>query len=286
MELADSGSYWDLPYDGYNYSYVDIALEHGYHTLAYDRLGIGMSSHGEPKNEIQAFLEIETLAQMTKMAQNGSLSGISQKPGKIVHVGHSFGSSQTYAMTAKYPSISDGIVLTGFSMNSTFLPYFEAGANFQQAQLGTKSCQDNNSVSIHLQNYQLGYLTNGNIEANQYLFFYPPQFDVGILYFAEKARQPVTIGELLTLPSVPKMTSFKGPVLVIDGSNDLPYCGGDCSNTGGTAPSIPEMAKKSSPNASAFEAYLQPSTGHAINLHYNATGAYKFIINFLEAHSL
>jgi hypothetical protein len=44
-------TYWDLDYDNYNYSYVNVALAAGYSTLAIDRLGIGNSSHGDPFNE-------------------------------------------------------------------------------------------------------------------------------------------------------------------------------------------------------------------------------------------
>ena len=33
-------------------------------------------------------------------------------------------------------------------------------------------------------------------------------------------------------------------------------------------------------------AYIQPETGHGINLHYNATGAYGVINNFLQAKGL
>jgi hypothetical protein len=44
-------TYWDLDYNNYNYSYVNVALEAGYSTLAIDRLGIGNSSHGDPFNE-------------------------------------------------------------------------------------------------------------------------------------------------------------------------------------------------------------------------------------------
>ena len=50
-------AYWDLPFNNYNYSYVNVAVDqYGYSTFTRDRLGIGMSDHGEPVNEIQAFL--------------------------------------------------------------------------------------------------------------------------------------------------------------------------------------------------------------------------------------
>jgi hypothetical protein len=44
-------TYWDLDYNNYNYSYVNVALAAGYSALAIDRFGIGNSSHGDPINE-------------------------------------------------------------------------------------------------------------------------------------------------------------------------------------------------------------------------------------------
>jgi pimeloyl-ACP methyl ester carboxylesterase len=100
------------------------ALARGYHTLSYDRLGLGKSSHGDAKNEIQSFLECRApvgrkrvcdipgprrnprrssysccmadpniLAQLTRMVRNGKMPNI-KTPAKVVHVGHSFGSAQ------------------------------------------------------------------------------------------------------------------------------------------------------------------------------------------------
>lgn len=65
--------------------------------------------------------------------------------------------------------------------------------------------------------YADGYLTNSNINANQYLFFLPGHFDQGILLAGENTKQPVTVGELLTLGSLPMTNNFAGPVLVITG---------------------------------------------------------------------
>ncbi|KAE8334730.1 hypothetical protein BDV24DRAFT_156631 [Aspergillus arachidicola] len=272
--FAFDKAYWDLPYNNFNYSYVDNALSHGYHTLSYDRLGIGNSSHGDPKNEIQVFLEVAALAQITQMARNGSFPK-AEKPRKIVHVGHSFGSIQTYGLTAIYPTISDGIILTGFSANASFQPLFLAGANFQQTHL-----QQPDS------GYSPGYLSSSDISANQYLFFSAPYFDPGILSFAEATKQPVTVGELLTAGSALSSSQFTGPVLIITGSGDLPFCGGDCLATGGSAASIPEEAAKGFPAAKVFQAYIQPNTGHGLNLHYNATGAYEYITDFLRQNGL
>ena len=201
-------SYWDLSYNNFNYSYVDVATDgYKYCTLSYDRLGIGNSSHGEPLDEIQASLEVAALYELTMMLRNGTFPGVSTAFDKVVHVGHSFGSAQTYSLVNMYPHASDGIVLTGFSMNASFVRYFFAGANFVQA----------NENSARLAEYPNGYLISSDIEAIQYLFIYPGQFDENILVLAENTKQPVTVGELLTLGSGPMMNAYTGPVLVFTG---------------------------------------------------------------------
>ena len=345
--------YWDNPYNDFNYSYIDVAVDtYKYCTLSYDRLGIGMSSHGEPLNEIQAFLEIAALAELTTMLRNGTLPGVGRAFGKVTHVGHSFGSAQTYALVNMYPSISDGIVLTGFSMNASFVPFFAAGADFVLASLNqpfrfgavpyatgdailsslasifkvSTAAEETLSEAYGLTDYLAGletrqrvqygdgYLANKDVDTTQYLFLLPGHFDPGILYAGEMTKQPVTVGELLTLGSAPMMNAFKGPVLILTGckqhlplslplprpttdpnpllkilANDLPYCGGDCLATGDPAlASIPAAVRKNFPNVPAadFEAYIQPNTGHGINFHYNATAAYKVAQEFLRSKGL
>lgn len=51
-------------------------------------------------------------------------------------------------------------------------------------------------------------------------------------------------------------------------------------------PSIPAAAKKLFPASRSFEAYIQPDTGHAINVHYNSTAAYMAIQQYLNAQGL
>ena len=213
-----------------------------YSSLSFDRLGIGNSSHGEPLNEIQIFLEIAATAQLTQMLRNGTFPGVNHTFSKVVHVGHSFGSAQTYALASMYPNITDGIVLTGFSMNESFVNPFIAGGNFQQANRNQPlrfgnitGTQAQNVLSMYaeplasfifpvdltslpaLQALQNGYLVTSNIKANKLQFFKPHYYDPAILELAERTKQPVTEGELLTLASLPMINKFAGPVMVIDG---------------------------------------------------------------------
>lgn len=48
---------------------------------------------------------------------------------------HSFGSAITYALVNLNPSISDGIILTGFTLRSSFVSSFVAGLDLVQASL-------------------------------------------------------------------------------------------------------------------------------------------------------
>lgn len=70
--------------------------------------------------------------------------------------------------------------------------------------------------------------------------------------------------------------------------SDVPYRGGNCTNTGGAADSIAAMVTMNFPNvnSSNFMSYMQPNTAHGINFHYNATGAYDVINNFFNSKGL
>ena len=233
-------AYWDLPYNNYNYSYVNSATAAGYCTLSFDRLGIGASSHGEPRDEIQAALEVGALYSLTTLLREGRFPSVPHAFTKVVHVGHSFGSVQTLALAAMYPDASDAVVLTGFSTNSSFTPYFLLGANFMQAStvqplrfgsidlMMAQSLIANSALAGYAagidfaslpkgQGLPNGYLSSGNAAADQILFLLAGYFDPMLAMYAEQIKQPVTIGELLTVGSAPMMNPYKKPVLVITG---------------------------------------------------------------------
>lgn len=195
-------------YNNYNYSYVDRALAKGYSTFAWDRLGVGKSSKGDPIKEIQAELEISALYALTKMLRAGTLPGASScKFGKTVHVGHSFGSAQTFTLALEHPEVTDGIVLTGFSQNATFASQFLLGSNFIQA----------NTVAS-LSQFPTGYLAPSSAVGVQIDFFAPGIFDPIVLLVATMTGQPVTPGELLTLAGqTGAVNPLAKPVLVITG---------------------------------------------------------------------
>ncbi|KAI9831804.1 MAG: hypothetical protein M1819_004701 [Sarea resinae] len=333
-------TYWDLPFNNYNYSYIDVAVDQfGFSTLSIDRLGIGNSSTGDALNTIQAQSELSAIYEITKMLRQGTLPGTPESFKKVVHVGHSFGSALSYSLANQYPNETDGLILTGFSLNGTWLPATVAGWNSKIASLdqplrfGNVSAQTlqylsskvgnnatytaitqifkdlglsystlkqlattsdildflagaNSTPPVVPANLPTGYLTWSDITANLYAFLAPRYFDPAVLTYAETHKQPYTLGEVLTLPSVPASApEFKGPVQIVTGNQDAIYCGGDCFSTGvSDITSIPAAAKKSFPHASVFETLIQPNTGHALNIHYNSTAAFVAIQKFVKAH--
>ncbi|KAI0840743.1 Alpha/Beta hydrolase protein [Hypoxylon sp. FL0890] len=271
--VAFDRSYWDFPAQDHNYSYVNAALSRNYSTFAYDRLGLGSSSRGDPVNEIQTALEVSALHALTVLLRHNAVPGIEARYEKVVHVGHSYGSLQTWALTAMYEGISDGIALTGFAEFGDFVPYFMLGGNYVQA----------NGVSDTLASYAPGYLASADVTAVQLNFFAPGNFDPEILEAAYAAGQPVTIGEVMTLGSlVTGNNTFGGPVLIITGERDIPFCGGNCD---ASSPSFPDQAKQSFTNSSYIDAIIVPGAGHGLNLEFSAQATYASILDFLGQHA-
>ncbi|KAK3072373.1 hypothetical protein LTR53_006951 [Teratosphaeriaceae sp. CCFEE 6253] len=264
-------SYWDLSFNNYNYSYVCEAVDqYGFATFSWDRLGIAQSQHGEPVNEIQALLEVDALRALTQQLRNGKIPGVNKKFKKVAHVGHSFGSQHTYALTAMYPTISDGIALTGFSQNGSAVcgvAEFALGGNFIQANKAASLAQ-----------YPNGYLASANPTAVQVNFFAPGNFDPAILALAFKTGQPVTVGELLTFGGeTGSINKFAGPTIIVTGERDTPYCGGNCY---ALPPSIPQLAFATIPNAKNPKAVVINGTGHGLNLEYTHPITYATINNY------
>ncbi|KAF6814936.1 hypothetical protein CSOJ01_03766 [Colletotrichum sojae] len=271
-------SYWDFPANGYNYSYVGPAVDdYGFSTLTWDRLGIAQSSRGDPINEIQAWLEVAALKALTDKARAGELTPGVDAFDKIVHVGHSFGSAHTYALTAMYPDASDGIILTGFSQNGSYVPQFLLGGAFVPA----------NSVPA-LSDYVDGYMASGYEGATHIGFFAPGDFDPAILTAAYQTGKPVTVGELLTIGGeTATPNAFAKPVLIITGERDVPFCGGDCFATGNPdLPSIPAFSGKILSKADPFEAYIVPGAAHGLTLGYSHVETTGKMLDFLVQNGL
>ncbi|WQF78774.1 Putative alpha/Beta hydrolase [Colletotrichum destructivum] len=288
-------SYWDFPANGYNYSYVaPVVDDHGYSTFSWDRVGIAESTRGDPINEIQGWLEVAALKALTDKLRAGTIPEVGSTFDKIVHVGHSLGSIHTYALTAAYPDISDGIILTGFAPNVTFITALLLGGAFVQAS-----------------DYAEGYFALSYEGAMQICFFAPGHFDPAILRLAYESSSPITVGELFTIGGeIGQLNAFAKPAFVIAGGKseeektphgrcppadgnsalierDLIFCGGDCYATGiPELPSIPAAFGFLLQGATPFEAAVVNDTGHGLTLGYSHVEVTGKIQEFLSENGL
>ncbi|OAA39558.1 catalytic protein [Beauveria brongniartii RCEF 3172] len=270
-------SYWDYPFASYNYSYVAHALDAGHSTLAWDRLGIAQSSHGDPVQEIQLALEVEALHQLTLRARDAHLCGLEgHRFARTVHVGHSFGSAMTYSLSSKYPDITDAIVLTGFSQAPAYMALFALGADFAPVA----------SVSPRLkEQYVTGYIAPKSSIGVHIDFFGPGDFSADMLQYATAHGQPAALGELLTVgDGAAAPSKYTGAVYIITGEYDVPFCGGNCNMPmqGSDASNILTMSEPMFKQAKSFNTTIVPGAGHGLNFGYSHTETYRDMINFLK----
>jgi pimeloyl-ACP methyl ester carboxylesterase len=272
-------SYWDLPFDAPRYSYVAEAVDtHGYSTLTWDRLGVGMSTHPDDTvNETQLALEVAALKELTARLRAGTVPNIETSYQSIVHLGHSFGSSITYNLVNSNPNMSQGIILTGFSQIPDYMDQFALGANFVPVS----------EVPGLAVRYKDGYIAAGSAVGVHIAFFGPDDFDPEILEYAFRSAQPHTTGEILTVgvgTGVPN--AFAGPVMIITGDRDVPFCGGNCMGTAvidNKFDSLIQASEPMFPNVSVFNATVVPKAGHGLHYGYSAPGAFATMLDFLNA---
>ncbi|RDW65108.1 hypothetical protein BP6252_10759 [Coleophoma cylindrospora] len=277
--------YWDLELESDTYSYVRAAVKAGYSILTYDRLGTGLSDKPDAYNIVQAPLQVEILKSLTILARNGELTKAA-KPHfadglavsnftKIVHIGHSFGSTVTNALQAQYPELSDGAIQTSWLVNE------HLGA-FGQAAFGYEYARENDPMKFN--DRGSGYIVVGTKNSFQQLFLAKALLDPKMLDYGNSIKQPGTVGEgaptelIIGLPVI----DFKGPVQLFLAEHDLPICDGDCKGVY----NVTQLKNSSFPKASALEVYIQPGAGHGLTLHKNATAGYQVMFDFLGSNGL
>lgn len=215
VQILSSGisfdhSYWFFGGPHSQYNYVKAATEIGYSTLSYDRIGTGKSTKANPYTLQQTGVHVEILKTLTSHLRDGNLSMYAKqpipKPAKIVHVGHSYGSTYTAMLARMYPSITDGIVLTGFGTNASWQRDWQIGQGMHIA-----SEQDPHRFREY---NSTGFVTWPDTVALQYLFFHYPRFSLEVLTETERNKWPYGIGEIVPPVGAEVAAHYTGPVLV------------------------------------------------------------------------
>ncbi|KAH8803052.1 Alpha/Beta hydrolase protein [Xylogone sp. PMI_703] len=264
--LGFDRSYWDPEFEPEKYSFVDYAVERGYSVFFYDRLGVSKSSVVSGYVS-QVSNQVAILEQLVKQLKAGKFG---MKPKSVVLLGHSFGSVISNVLLTSNPDIVDAAVLTGIgyetpSSAETFLAWQPRLARLQSP--GRWRQLDG------------GYITWVDIFSNINTFFKVPFYDIKVAKAADDNKQPFSLMEVITL-TISNLTApaFTGPVMVLSGEYDYIFCTGFCGGI------LTPGAEKAFSASKDLQVYMQPNSGHGINLSLNATGAFEVITTFLAKH--
>ncbi|OCL03881.1 alpha/beta-hydrolase [Glonium stellatum] len=266
-------AHWNSPYKPEDYNFVQWAIGQEYSVFFYDRLGNGASQKISSYTG-QINTAIAVVQELAKLVRNGKYTGNIKKPNKVALMGFSFGSYTTHGAISLTPEIADAIILTAIGFNKTGLNVNGLVRSFVPQIVN----QQNPAVFGDRDNR---YLTWVDKFAHIHNYFKKPNYEEATVDFAEAAKNPFSIGEFLTLLSGPQDASkFDKPVLHITGDVDYIFCDGYCYGI------FEEPAKTIYSSAKPLQLSLHPGASHHINLHKNATGAFKVITDFLSNNGL
>ncbi|KAF2496778.1 alpha/beta-hydrolase [Lophium mytilinum] len=265
--------YWASSWKPEDYSFADFALDKGYSVFFYDRLGVG-KSETVSGYENQGSIQVALLERLVELVRAGRYTGAIGKPKNIVLVGHSFGSFMSAALINDQPKLVDGVVLTGIAYpNATDLAGPDSAWSLETFAARIARFQDKKWSKL-----DTGYLNFADIYSHVNGFFKAPNYDMPTVEYAQAIAQPFAALEFVSLQLF-KLDSptFRGPVMVTAGENDLLLCGGECKSTFSSG--VAEQAFK---GAKDLNLYVHPGAGHGVNFGFNATVFYGKITEFLD----
>lgn len=254
--------YWNFPYGGGYYSYVDAATAAGYATFDVDRIGNGNSSR-PPSSELDLNAGAVALHDAVTALRAGTVDGHAFQ--HVIMVGHSIGSIEAWVEDARYHDV-DALIATGV------LHEYSPNIGALQATL-YPAVDDPKFAGSGL---DAGYLTTqpGTRGSS---FYDPATADPNVVAADEANKDTVTVPELIgtnsiigTPPGLPPSqqpsSQITVPVLSVVGQNDNLFCTGvtvyDCSQ--------PQTVKSFESQFYSPDAHLTvvviPGTGHDLAL--------------------
>jgi pimeloyl-ACP methyl ester carboxylesterase len=255
-------SYWNFgTVGGISYSYAQDAAAAGFPTFAIDEIGAGASSH-PPSTDVTIQVAAFVAHQIVQDLRGGAIGGV--QFGKVIEVGHSFGSIASWEEAATYHDVN-GVIITGRIHDNTVVSS-TAAADLYPAVADPLFAGSG---------LDPGYLTTVP-GARASLFYNTADADPGVIARDEATKDVFSATEFVTgLPLVTDATlsqAINVPVLLIVGSNDALNCGpltggGDFECSSGTAVADHEVPFYS-PQAQ-LRACVVPGSGHDINLALN-----------------
>ncbi|KAI0394464.1 alpha/beta-hydrolase [Xylariaceae sp. FL0594] len=291
-------------------SWVHAATGRGYHTLAIDRLGQGGSSRPDPVGVVQDLLQTQLLHLLARRIRDEDVLGLGFRPalagdvdrvseygggevdkgeeiqkergrgrGKLIYVGHSFGSGLGVHLSSSHPDDVDAMLLTGIAV-------LRPGANPQPGSNLARWAPAAEAFPDRFpRDLQRAYLVSTNKTGRKGLYWSVEGEEFSSEMFERDWRgqgtnplgEVLTVAEYLTsLPADPRLRLFDRPVLVSDGDADAIVCSdlgsrdlgpvkcgdGARDEIAATRAWFPAAVEKG-----LFETYRQPRAAHDHLLH-------------------
>lgn len=172
------------------------------------------------------------------------------------------------AITARWPSDIDSIILTGYS------------STFHANLIGVAT----NAILVPaalVEPARFGNLAAGYLEATaragfDRVLYQPGAYDPGLEDLDWRTRGTFSAGEVasLTLGAYEKSLLYTGSVYVVTGQYDFIFCGGDCGtddNSGVLAKTRENYPLAGTPLLGrGFDSHIVPGAGHDWEFHYEA----------------
>ncbi len=274
VQVLVSGStygkvYWDFPYQPEHYSYVRAAVNAGYVTCNFDRIGIGESSH-PPGDAVTVQSNAYVIHQIIQALLVGQIGDVPFK--HVILMGHSLGSSIALYIAEQYPDDVNGVILTGFlhegvmSKRALSLLYpADQDPRFNQLKLGA--------------NY------NTSVPGKRTIFYHLPNADKAVIKVDEETKETITNGEIKTVPAIVLSKDskvVKVPLIMMLGRFDNFFC----NEEGGCVDPASYVKKEQSyysPEACIKVSFV-PDSGHDINLHRNSHVAFSRMLEWSDQH--
>jgi pimeloyl-ACP methyl ester carboxylesterase len=269
LQVLVSGSgygsiYWDFSYQPETYSYARAALQAGYATFNFYRLGMGESDHPLGlmlRVDNQAYVLSQVIANLRAAHDFAA----------VVTVGHSFGSVIAIAHSLAHPDQVAGVVLTGFAHNTNpgFVTAMRTGVDLAalKGPFAGRIVDPTYLVSKAATRGTTFY-TRGNT-------------DPLVIATDELNRQTTAVAEAVTASKYfgPQSRGLQVPVFLLLGEDDFVVCGGelDCRDHA----SAIAHEQKFFPPAACLEMVVLDNTGHDSALHRNAPQAFALILDWV-----
>jgi len=250
--------YWDFPFGGGYYSYVDAATAAGYATFDIDPIGQGNSSH-PPSADVTVMANAVALHDAISALRSGAVDG--RVFSNVITVGHSIGSVDAWLEAADYHDVNAVIATGALHALSPDISTLEGDlypAAFDPQFAG--SAMD------------IGYLTTEPGTRGS-IFYKAPTANPNVVAADEANKDAVTVPVLagatsmLGLPASRQPSDqISAPVLVVVGGDDNLFCTGVTVYNCASPASVQAYESQFYSPAAHLRLVTIPDTGHALAL--------------------